>query len=163
VFVNPNPTISVTPGKLTICKGETHTLTASGASSYVWSTTGTTNIITVKPTATTLYTVTGTDANGCSSSVVYQALVNSCNAITENQLGRSVQVFPNPSTGDFSITSEMGITLKMMNSLGQLVRTITLNEANQFNVQIKDLSGGVYFLVGENEQGKVNQRIVIGK
>ncbi|HEX7413317.1 MAG TPA: T9SS type A sorting domain-containing protein, partial [Bacteroidia bacterium] len=43
----------------TICDGASVTLTASGASSYTWSTGATTNSIIVTPTVTTSYTVTG--------------------------------------------------------------------------------------------------------
>src|SRR5690606_6507737 len=44
--------------------GESVTLSASGGSSYVWNTGAATQNITVSPTATTTYTVTGL-ANGC--------------------------------------------------------------------------------------------------
>jgi len=52
----------------TICKGDQVTLTASGGTSYLWSTIPpqTTPTITVVPTASTVYTVTVTE-NGCSA------------------------------------------------------------------------------------------------
>ena len=79
VTVNPLPAITVTPSSASICAGETVTLTASGAVSYTWSpATGlsATNSPSVDatPGVTTTYTVTGTDANGCSSSS--QVIVN---------------------------------------------------------------------------------------
>jgi len=68
VTVNPLPTINVTNG--TVCNGASAPLTASGATTYTWSpaiglsaTTGAN--VTANPAATTSYTVTGTDANGC--------------------------------------------------------------------------------------------------
>jgi tRNA A58 N-methylase Trm61 len=48
-----------------ITEGESTTLTASGAASYVWSTGETTPSITVNPIVTTAYTVTGTNSNEC--------------------------------------------------------------------------------------------------
>jgi PKD repeat protein len=52
--------ISVTPGSATICSGQLVILTASGGSSYLWSPGGdTTAAITVSPTITTTYTVSG--------------------------------------------------------------------------------------------------------
>nr|MBK9653158.1 gliding motility-associated C-terminal domain-containing protein [Bacteroidota bacterium] len=55
-----------------ICNGASTTLTASGGITYVWSpsvglnaTTG--NPVAANPTTQTTYTVTGTDANGCSN------------------------------------------------------------------------------------------------
>ncbi|MEO6305208.1 MAG: T9SS type A sorting domain-containing protein [Bacteroidia bacterium] len=51
------------------CGGVVVTLTATGASSYLWSNAQTTSSITVSPTVSTNYTVTGT-LNGCQNSAV---------------------------------------------------------------------------------------------
>ncbi|GAA4039582.1 hypothetical protein GCM10022388_00080 [Flavobacterium chungnamense] len=67
------PTISVTPSSASYCvPGSPVTLTASGASTYVWSpafglsaTTGDT--VLASPSVSTTYTVTGTDASGCTN------------------------------------------------------------------------------------------------
>jgi hypothetical protein len=48
-----------------ITEGESTTLTASGATSYVWSTGETTSSIVVSPLVSATYTVTGTNSNGC--------------------------------------------------------------------------------------------------
>ena len=65
VTVNSTPTISVTASPTSICVGGTSVLTASGASTYSWSTGGSTASITVTPSVTTIYTVTGTTNDGC--------------------------------------------------------------------------------------------------
>lgn len=67
ITINSIPDVTV--NSPFICSGNSATLTAAGANSYLWSTTETTNPITVTPTALTSYTVTGT-TNGCSKSVV---------------------------------------------------------------------------------------------
>ncbi|MBU3659057.1 MAG: T9SS type B sorting domain-containing protein [Flavobacteriales bacterium] len=59
VTVNPAPTVAINP--ITICSGETNTLTATPdqtGGTYAWSTGATTNSIAVNPTATTSYSVT---------------------------------------------------------------------------------------------------------
>ena len=68
ITVRPLPTIVA--NDVTICFGGTVSVTASGASTYTWSpgtylsaTTGST--VSSTPAATQLYTVTGTDVNGC--------------------------------------------------------------------------------------------------
>ena len=65
VTVNPSPTVMITPPSPTICGGIPTTLTASGAISYSWSTGANTPAITVTPLVTTTYTVTASDAIGC--------------------------------------------------------------------------------------------------
>ena len=65
VTVNPLPAVNAGPD-VAICQGGSTTLTASGANTYVWNNgLGAGISHTVSPTATTTYTVTGTDANGC--------------------------------------------------------------------------------------------------
>lgn len=61
ITVNPTPSITITSTADTICSGNSVTLTASGASSYLWSPGGqTTSSIVVSPTTTTSYNVNGT-------------------------------------------------------------------------------------------------------
>ena len=66
--INALPTVIVSTSAGTICDGESTILTASGASTYVWNDGNTDNPRTVSPTTTTLFTATGTDSNGCTSS-----------------------------------------------------------------------------------------------
>ncbi|UYZ59650.1 gliding motility-associated C-terminal domain-containing protein [Hymenobacter latericus] len=69
VNILPAVTLGVTPSSPTICPGQSVTLTASGATSYVWSGGGQTytgSSITVSPTQTTTYTVTSPNAQ-CSN------------------------------------------------------------------------------------------------
>jgi hypothetical protein len=75
ITVNAVPIVSINPASTTICSGAGVTYTASGASSYVWSTGPTTPVISVTPTTTTTYTVTGTTA-GCSASLSRTVTVN---------------------------------------------------------------------------------------
>ncbi|MFN6039011.1 MAG: gliding motility-associated C-terminal domain-containing protein, partial [Bacteroidota bacterium] len=73
VTINPAPSVSVT--SQTICPGGTATLTASGATVYVWDSGSLNSSIAVSPTVTTNYTVAGT-TNGCSDTAVAIVTVN---------------------------------------------------------------------------------------
>ena len=66
IKVNANPNIQIA-GPDYICIGNVATLTASGAVSYVWNTEETTAQVSVMPAATSTYSVTGYDTNGCHS------------------------------------------------------------------------------------------------
>jgi gliding motility-associated-like protein len=71
IFTRPLPQL-VTSAGTSVCAGDTAQLSVSGASSYVWSPASGLNTITgdtvnAFPSSTTVYTVTGTDSNGCSS------------------------------------------------------------------------------------------------
>ncbi len=72
ILVNPRPSISIetNPSSAFACLGSSVQLTATqGMNNYSWSSgSSTTNIATFSPTSHTTYTVTGTDANGCSAS-----------------------------------------------------------------------------------------------
>jgi len=66
IIVNALP--SVDAGTfLQICDGDTVTLSGAGATTYIWDN-GISDGVLFTPSTTTLYTVTGTDANGCSAS-----------------------------------------------------------------------------------------------
>lgn len=68
---NPNPTVTTTPtSPITVCAGNTVTITATGADTYSWSpatglNTTTGSAVDASPTAPTTYTIVGTDAFGC--------------------------------------------------------------------------------------------------
>ncbi len=67
IVVNPLPAVNAGADKL-ICMGTSTTLTATGAVSYTWNPGGVSgSSISVSPAGLTTYSVTGTDANGCSS------------------------------------------------------------------------------------------------
>ena len=62
--VRVSPTITANSSDVGVCPGSPVTLTGSGAASYVWDN-GVVDGVAFNPTATTTYTVTGTDANTC--------------------------------------------------------------------------------------------------
>ena len=70
LYVNPLPVLSVTVPDAYICSGQTVTIAASGAESYVWTPgTGLDTIggpvVIASPTVTTTYQLIGTSASGC--------------------------------------------------------------------------------------------------
>ncbi|MBO7648504.1 MAG: T9SS type A sorting domain-containing protein, partial [Bacteroidales bacterium] len=69
----PNPTVTVT-GNASFCEGTSSQLTATGGGTYQWNTGSTQPVITVSQPGT--YTVTATNAEGCSATASVVVTVN---------------------------------------------------------------------------------------
>lgn len=158
VTVNPNPTLIPAP-IATICAtppGQTATLTVSGGVSYTWTPGNlTTPTIVVSPTITTLYSVNGTDANGCVGTATTGVLVVICTGINEaNGSGALVNVYPNPNKGLFVIEqgTTSSATIEIADLMGRIVFTDQFT-AKAHEVNISVLSNGVYYARVRNENG----------
>jgi PKD repeat protein len=79
--ISPGPTLTV--NSPTICNGQSVNLTASGATTYSWSSGQTTSSIAVTPSASATYTVYGTSAS-CTNSLVSSISVNPNPTVTVN-------------------------------------------------------------------------------
>lgn len=90
VNVTPTPTVGITASSGTICAGQSTTLTASGATNYSWQPGAfTTTVIAVTPTATTVYTVTGTNGS-CSSTKTISVNVTSTPTVAASITNTSI-------------------------------------------------------------------------
>lgn len=172
--VNPNPTVTTAASSTVICRGESATLTAAGATNYTWTPTpasgATGSMVTVNSTDapnyinSTTYTVTGSFATNCKSKDVITVFTSGCVGIESiSGVNHDVTVYPNPNNGEFNIKSNENITLSLRNQLGQEIKTITLSDSNNHTAMISDVASGIYFVVGSNENGRVSQKIIINK
>ncbi|MES2763173.1 MAG: LamG-like jellyroll fold domain-containing protein [Bacteroidota bacterium] len=157
VTINSLPTINANTTHTSICVGETANLSANGASTYTWNPGGSGITISVSPTVTTTYTVTGTDINGCQNNAVVTQSVNLCAGI--NQLTNSantISVFPNPSSTKLTVKTDEEIqTISIYNSLGALVQT---EKTKTFFVE--QLPYGLYILKVKTEKGTGTIRFI---
>jgi hypothetical protein len=99
ITVNAIPNVTANASATSVCQGNQVTLTGSGAASYTWDN-GVTDGVAFTPTTTITYTVTGTDANGCSNTDQIKVTVNplpnvsvsnNANTLTVNQAGATYQ------------------------------------------------------------------------
>lgn len=169
ITVNTPPTITAVASHSAICLGtnETVSLTADGAGAsgtYSWTgSLGNDAVVTLSPLFDQTYTVSATDENGCQGSASVQLFVSNCVGIkTISANTNNLSIYPNPSNGEFTISSDQTITLTIVNELGQHVKVISLTAASH-DVKVSDLSNGVYFITGVNANGSVKQKIVIAK
>jgi hypothetical protein len=151
----------VTPSA--VCKGEKAVITASGAITYTWSdgTTGSSLSVTGATVTTLIYTLTGVDALGCSSTGAAQLRVNACTGISELSPDLQLNVYPNPNNGNFTISFNSDLELTIMSELGQLVKTVVLDKANNYSASMAGLAKGIYFITGQKNNATVNRKVII--
>lgn len=138
VVVNPLPTVTAVASPTSVCTlSPNSTLTASGGVSYVWNTGATTNAITVSPTNTTVYSVIGTNTNGCSNTASVALIYSTCSVCTScTSFGTSGLITSNPSSsGVYCINNDVTIVgTKIFSSsefkIAPTVKIIIPNGAN---------------------------------
>ncbi len=160
VTVYPLPTLTVTSTTSLLCNGQSASLTVTGnAITYNWNPGGPGTSIVVSPTTTSTYSVTGTDANGCSNTVAFTQSVSACAGITEIQNSNtSVLIYPNPNNGSFTIKTQKETALVLANELGQELEKIILNGNNDNTYKINGLKAGMYFIFSLD--GRTKYKIV---
>lgn len=147
VAVNALPSLTVSSNASTlICIGESIVLTASGANSYAWDGTNGTANYTVNPTVNSSYTLTGTDANSCSNTIVYNQEVQDCTGLPKNAASATeFNVYPNPTNGDFFVRLSESAHIEVMNGLGQTVLSSDLKDGVS-QLSLSEQPKGIYFV-----------------
>jgi hypothetical protein len=149
------PVISANSGS--ICAGEIFTIQPVGAASYTIA--GGSFI--VSPPFSTLYLVNGSSAGGCAASntATVNLIVDACTALYEFPETVSVDIFPNPNTGNFEIRSGFPVDISIYNEVGQLVlqKHIVTDEKS---ISIQGLAKGIYVVHLTSSQGSCVKKIV---
>ena len=138
VVANPEVIIE---GKDKIELGESVTLTASGADTYVWSTGETTSSITVTPEVTTKYSVVGTK-DGCEGNAEFTVEV--ALGLEENE-SVDANVYPNPTQGELTIECVAMKELTIVMPNGQVVERINVND-DIYMLDMSEYNSGVYYV-----------------
>ena len=133
--VNPLPTATITTsGSTTFCQGGSVTLTANTASSYQWSNGATTASITVNASGN--YTVTITNANGCSA-------VSVPTTVTVNALPTATITANGPTTfcqgGNVTLVASSGASYLWSN--GAPTQSISVTTAGTYSVTVTSAAG----------------------
>jgi serine protease len=126
----------------------------TGYSSYSWTGgTSSTNILNVSSSTAgaQTYTVIVTNASGCEEGDTIQITYQTCTNINDlNEAG--ISIYPNPAENSFNISIESindKIAFAMYNSIGELVKNMELNGAEDIiihSIDIADLASGIYVI-----------------
>ncbi|MCD6019222.1 MAG: Alkaline phosphatase [Bacteroidetes bacterium] len=139
-----NSSVSLNPPN-SICAGNSATLTAINASSYVWSTGAVSNSVIINPTVSTAYTVTGTNLGGCSSVISFSIEV--------------LTSFPTLSITASANSVCVGSSIDFTAS-GANTYSWSTGESSP-NITITPAVSSTYTVIGENVCGNLSQSITV--
>jgi hypothetical protein len=132
VTVNATPVLSVSSTALVVCAGDSITLSATGAANYAWSN-NVSNAVSFVPTATTTYSVTGTDPNGCSATDTITVVVNANPVVA---LGPDIVLCSGTTILD---AGNIGSTYLWNNA--STLQTITVTASGTYSVVVTNVNG----------------------
>jgi hypothetical protein len=128
------PTATITPsGPTTFCAGGSVTLTASSGASYLWSNGETTQSIVANSSGN--YSVTVTDASGCSATSVPSAVMVSTPTATITPSGPTTLC----AGGNVTLTANSGASYLWSN--GAATQAVTVSTAGTYSVTVTDSAG----------------------
>ena len=117
----------------------------------------------IRPTINTTHTFIVADRNGCNRT---KTLTQNVSVYTQLHSTASISeilinVFPNPTSDSFTLQSNSDNDISTINSLGQRIKTISLNAFNNQQIKITNLSAGIYILEDSKNHKTLNQKIIV--
>ena len=116
ITINPSPNVGIFATAPSVCEGQSIGLFASGALTYSWSNSTFGALNTVSPLVNTTYTVTGSNALGCTGTAVQAVVVNPAPVV--NASASSTNICAGESV---TLTGTGGSTYKWVSPLSLVI------------------------------------------
>lgn len=122
------------------------------------------------PAASTTYMLTVSDANNCSQTAQVLVTVDTCVGIADPDLPFAVQVYPNPSQGEFVIDLEgtydrQGMQIRVFSTEGRILlerAVLPFSGKHTERLDLRGFSTGIYFLeLGAPDGAPLRRRLII--
>jgi hypothetical protein len=92
--------------------------------------------------------------------MIIQNSSNEYSVIAE-RTATSLETYPNPNKGDFTISSSHEGKFNIINELGQIIQRVEITKENNFKTKVEGLAKGVYFVTGIVEDKVLTQKVVV--
>jgi hypothetical protein len=139
------PNLTVT-GNHTVCAGSSLILTASGADTYSWSTGHQGATVSMIPTASFVYTLSGTNAlTGCSAHKTVSVIYSQCLGLNTASESPGVRIYPNPLKDFLTVETLTSEHIQVCDLFGKLLFEQTITEGST-QIDLRQWPAGVYFV-----------------
>jgi hypothetical protein len=124
-------------------------------------------LVSAKPSLTTSYYVTGTDANGCTATSRVVVVVNKCAGINE-LLSNSLQLYPNPTNDNltvlFTVSKESNVVVRLTDMKGREIYSQSVNQPRgeyRSNIDLSEQPKGVYMISVMSDEGVTTRKVIL--
>ncbi len=151
--------LNVVSSNSNICAGEQATLTATGASTFSWSSGSTNAEEIVSPGTTTTYTVIGTTGE-C---VMHQTLVqnvSACTGIKSWEASPDLRIYPNPFENTLHLLAASGNSVYMTDVLGLVVYSGRVSADGEVLIDTEKFTPGAY-IISVTDENRIQKRKLI--
>lgn len=109
--------------------------------------------------------VSPADANGCVGEATDFIQVLNCLEVDEMANEGDLVLYPNPSNGEFTVTGADLLNYKEIRVIDNSGRTVSMLavDKTEINVNLDEVSSGIYTLVFTGDNGTVNRKIQVNK
>ena len=169
VIISGGPLASYT--SVTSSNTVTFTNTSTGSTSWLWNfgDGGTSTVLNPVHTYTSVgtYTVTLTSYSGGCYNTITETVVITTLGINSNDLTNVISIFPNPTTGLFTISASFNtneeVQLIVTNTIGQIIyetMPVTI-KSQQFNLDLENKPKGIYFIRLKTNNGNIVKKLIL--